>query len=112
MPIQLVETSRRLRHLQIPTTPETAPTVTGAALGYLVAEDPNGGRRIWPNCLVNPYSSVQARLRNSRAKDGSWYTDLTDRFWSSKNRIECTPWTTGVRTWAFHSIVAAWRMAF
>jgi hypothetical protein len=41
------------------------------------------------------YSSVQARLRNSRAKDGSWYTDLIDRSWSSKNRIECTPWTTG-----------------
>ena len=78
-------------------------------------------RRIWPNCCESSgiygkhkhtYSSVQARLRNSRAKDGSWYTDLIDRSWSSKNRIECTPWTTGVRIWAFRSIVAAWRTAF
>jgi hypothetical protein len=87
-------------------------TYGGGGIGEFGRGGPNGGRRIWPNCLVNPYSYVQARLRNSRAKDGSWYTDLIDRFWSSKNRIECTPWTTGVRTWAFHSIVAAWRTAF
>jgi hypothetical protein len=29
MPIRLVETTRRLRHLQIPTTPATAPGASG-----------------------------------------------------------------------------------
>jgi hypothetical protein len=33
MPIQLVETARRLRCLQIPGTPATAPTVTGGGIG-------------------------------------------------------------------------------
>jgi len=36
MPIQLVETTRRLRHLQIPTAPATAPTVTSFANSILL----------------------------------------------------------------------------
>jgi hypothetical protein len=33
MPIRLVETTRRLRHLQIPTTPATAPELTAILTG-------------------------------------------------------------------------------
>jgi nitrite reductase/ring-hydroxylating ferredoxin subunit len=58
MPIQLVETTRRLRHLQIPTTPATAPTVTGEALGYLVAEDLMEDKAYSVELLVNPVAST------------------------------------------------------
>src|ERR1700730_11688209 len=58
MPIQLVETTRRLRHLQIPTTPATVPTVTGGGIGVFGRGGPNGGQGVFGQTASEPVAST------------------------------------------------------